>query len=300
MIEVVLSDALKELFEEHFLHPANTLFAISKIGDPTNYKPYSPEAIAIKNAHRKTIIDFGRSNFKKKTNGLTPAQQVDLYCYYYFQLHFSSSYAFYAQESEFLKSFINNKPVLFMDIGCGPFTSGLAFNQWTNNFDILNSNRHSLYCYDTSKAMIEKAASVAQKIPNDNYRGGRLNWKINEESKLGFNPKEFINEYVVILNFSYLFGSETVNVNDMVTYTNDLVHQFCNNERNNRQLIILQQNPDYESLNKKWWEYKSQLKEFTSLPGYPQTIEFCFEDALGSFGVRDPYSNVRCDVLKLI
>ncbi len=301
MIHVELSAALVTLFEEQFLKPANELFESGKIGNPTDYDSDSVEAIAIRGEHRKTLINFGRGDFKNSVEGIKPEQLVDLYCYYYFQMHFSSSYAFYANQSGFLHLFVKDRNVLFIDIGCGPFTSGLAFNQWVARFAKSSNCKIDYFGADTSKSMLKKSADVIENIPDYFYNSG---WASSDKNTL-FAPEqkptdEYLKNRVVIINFSYVFGSDTLTVPEMVEFTNKVVNQYCTaaNEKT-FQCIILQQNPDYESLNKKWTDYKMQLKQFTSAKGYPQLLYFSFDDLFGNFGADVPEFNVKCDVMVL-
>ncbi len=299
MIHVQLSDALAKQFEEQFLKPANDLFASGQIKNPNAYDNDSAEVIAIRSEHRKTVIDFGRSDFKNSVERIKPEALVELYCYYYFQMHFSSSFAFYVSETGLLVSFIKNRNVSFLDIGCGPFTSGLAFNQWLTRYGNLSNGNIDYFGADTSKPMINKLANVMQNITGLNYSSA---WASSDKNNLFAPERKPSNDYfknrVVIINFSYVFGSDTLTVPDMVDFINKVINLYRTPENKKTfKCIILQQNPDYESLNKKWYEYKSQLTGFTSAKGYPQLLYFSFDDLFGNFGADVPEFNVRCDVL---
>ena len=299
MTELILSNQLKKQFETQFLKPVNLLFETGIIQNPIAYPPYSPEAIAIKNIHRNTIINFGRGNFDTEIDKLTPIQKVELYCFYYFQMHFSSSYVFYQKETELLLSLIKNKTVFFIDIGCGPFTSGLAFNRWLTNFAENNSGEINYIGVDTSKNMLQKAQEVSKGTPHLNYKTTNF---VTDKNKI-FNLHQFSFrdnvESIIILNFSYLFGSNTITAPDMAQFTNELF-RFHSDDKNENlpKFIVMQQNPDYEHSNDKWSDYKKKLTGLTSKSGYPQSIDFAFDDFFGSLSQQSPSFNVRCDLLK--
>jgi len=294
-MKITLSDGLKKQLEDEFLPPVNRLFASGVVQNPNANGLHTPEAKAIKNNHRNNILNQGRTDFAITSDGLTPAQKVDLYCFYYFQMHFTSSYRFYLQEKDFLQASMKGKSVYFIDIGCGPFTSGLAFNSWLSKFADLQTTSINYFGVDISKHMIEKAKSVA-----------------SNTSKLNFTPVFFEDkdqiidirnivqkDILIILNYSYLFASNSLVVEDFLSFTRDLLNTYCNQDNPEiGNAIILQQNPRLESLNLKWINYKSQLPMFASKEQYPQLFAFQFDDALGSSNYPSPSFNVRCDLLK--
>jgi len=297
-MKITLSDGLKQQFENEFLLPFNSLVASGIIQNPCANGLHTPEAITIKNFHRNTILNQGRTDFEVGYDKLTAAQKVDLYCFYYFQMHFTSSYRFYLAETDFLHDSIKGKTVWFLDIGCGPFTSGLAFSSWLSKFTDLENTTINYIGADISKTMLAKAEMVAN------------NSHLNFSTKLFFDDKDHIidipnvildtqNEIVIVLNYSYLFASNSLVVADFVSFTTALLSSYCNPQnRVAGKLIILQQNPRLDSLNVKWASYKAQLPMLTSKGNYPQLFDFSFDDVLGCSNYVTPSFKVRCDVLK--
>jgi hypothetical protein len=76
--------------------------------------------------HRKQILNQGRCNFDNPPFELTPKELIVLYNYYYFPMHYQSSYEIYniLFEENLL---IKNKPIFFHDYGCGTLSSTMAF-----------------------------------------------------------------------------------------------------------------------------------------------------------------------------
>jgi hypothetical protein len=71
--------------------------------------------------HRKTLLKQGRCDFDNPTNGLTSEELICLYNYYYFAMHFQSSFWLYNHiwNSGFAVMFIINKNPIFIDLSCG-------------------------------------------------------------------------------------------------------------------------------------------------------------------------------------
>ena len=298
-MKITLSEGLKQLLMDEFLTPVNHLFNAGVVQNPNANGLHTPEARTIKNNHRNIILNQGRTDFEITADGLTPSQKIDLYCYYYFQMHFTSSYRFYFHEKDFLQASIKDKTVWFIDIGCGPFTSGLAFNSWLKNFGDLNSTQVNYIGVDTSPNMLLKAETISKNCKKLNYGHTTFSQDKNEILDVPQFIAESQKELLFILNYSYLFASNSLVVQDFIDFTTELFHFYCN--RNNQitgKVVILQQNPRLDSLNEKWAIYKAQLPMFNAKEGYPQLLGFNFDDCLGSSNYPSPSFNVRCDLLK--
>src|SRR5690348_1784453 len=75
--------------------------------------------------HSGTILDRGRASFLHERNGLTPRDQILVYCYYYMCMHTASGlHVFLRGLKDHKLKFLNN-PV-FVDFGCGPLTSAVS------------------------------------------------------------------------------------------------------------------------------------------------------------------------------
>lgn len=291
-----LNEDLKNEFLTQFKTPINDLVNLNLIQNPCLSSIYSDEAKAVKNNHRNIILQQGRANFDIDSDGLTALQKVDLYCFYYFQMHFTSSYIFYLNEKEFLSSQIKQKNVWFIDIGCGPFTSGFAFNSWVSKIENSGTKSINYIGIDTSQSMLNKAIKVKGKLKKDNYLNCLFTTDkfeaIDNLRNLAGAPEDLL----IILNYSYLFASHSLVVDDFINFTNELINGCYVLDKS--RLVIMQQNPKTDSLNNKWNLYKEMLSNLHSYETYPKLYGFKFKDALESSNYPQPTFNVKCDILK--
>lgn len=138
-----------------FEHVFNTMVIQPIKGSPrTKY----PELI-YGNDHdynRLHLIQYGRANFDQESISVSTEEKVNLYCYYNMRKHYFSSIALFKNNSSFLNSAIesHNQRVTFIDLGCGPLTSGLAFYNEFKNYAHLQINYFGI---DISKAMIKES-----------------------------------------------------------------------------------------------------------------------------------------------
>jgi hypothetical protein len=76
--------------------------------------------------HRKVLLKQGRCNFDTPPNGLTSEELICLYNYYYFGMHFQSSFWLFNHiwNSGFAVMFIINRDPIFIAIFEGIFLPG--------------------------------------------------------------------------------------------------------------------------------------------------------------------------------
>ncbi|MCP4108742.1 MAG: hypothetical protein GY749_24875 [Desulfobacteraceae bacterium] len=154
----------------HLLHPSDYMFNVFKnfiikpaLNDPrttfhNNILGYSVDTI------RKDILKYGKCDFNESYNELTPDDIVLLYCYFNMRKHyFTSQFVFEKIYSSSNKHFGNPKlKPLFIDIGCGPLTSGLALG----DIYCQKSNKKIDFNYigiDNADSMLKKAKEFSQK-----------------------------------------------------------------------------------------------------------------------------------------
>jgi hypothetical protein len=94
--------------------------------------------------HRKTLLKQGRCNFDMPKHNLTGKELIILYNYYYFPMHYQSSFEIFSTLiTQYLKS--NNNTFFFHDYGCGTLSSTMAFGACLQQV---------LYCYMTESELI--------------------------------------------------------------------------------------------------------------------------------------------------
>jgi hypothetical protein len=205
---------------------------------------------------RKEILDDvlvrGRGDFTKSTGKITPDDKVMLYCFFNMKKHFFTSYAVFQNVVHSLGIFFRDpdyKPV-FIDLGCGPMTSGLAIGDLLHDTTGVGINM-SYLGVDISDAMIDKSKSFGglDIFSPECYFDFFHNWndikpKLLSELAGKNNP--------IIFNASYLFASDSVNEKDLAKYVNKVCKSFAN-------VYFIFQNPNRVDRNLKYEEFKRHV-----------------------------------------
>lgn len=100
--------------------------------------------------HRKTLLKQGRCDFDKPKHNLTGKELIVLYNYYYFPMHYQSSYEIF---SIFFKKYFDSKSNIFFfhDYGCGTLSSTMAFGCCLQKF---------IYGYMTESELISNNEKI--------------------------------------------------------------------------------------------------------------------------------------------
>lgn len=200
------------------------------------------------------ILLRGKAKFDEPYEGLEPKDKVLLYCYFNMKKHFFTSVAVFKKMWKSLSEILTNKSytVVFIDLGCGPLTSGLALAEIVQE-EIGEQLQLNYMGIDISEAMIEKAKEFSQSDlfhPDSTFLFYK-NWNDISFDKLkelaGRNNPFF-------LNASYLFANLTAEqADDLVIFVKKLVNEFKN-------VHFIFQNPDRVDRNENWERFKSQLR----------------------------------------
>jgi len=200
------------------------------------------------------ILDRGKTKFDERYEGLEPSDKVLLYCYFNMKKHFFTSVAVFMKMWKSLHQIFTDKKYspVFIDLGCGPLTSGLALAELFQD----ETGEHLQINYigiDISQAMIEKAKEFAQSdlFHSDSTFLFHKSWNDIPHDMLkelaGKNNPFF-------LNASYLFANLSTHVvDDLVIFVRKLVGEYKN-------VHFIFQNPDRVDRNENWERFKSQLK----------------------------------------
>ena len=209
--------------------------------------------------HREVILYHGRTNFDASFNGLSPEDKVLLYCVYYMPMHLFSSYHIFVHTPFFRDHLtsVSNK-VVFIDFGCGPLTSGIAF--WA-----FARQRNATYLgIDSSQAMREKAQAINQYGPNQ-YRdpffsGFELMSSYTQLTELLDNTITKTDKTPIIFNFCYFLASRTLNISALSDVMVQIVEKYSNHN-----MYIVYQNPVSLLLRANWKTLKASLSGFRSV-----------------------------------
>lgn len=147
------------------------------------------------------VIEYGRTNFDKPTFTYTAKEKVDLYCYYNMRQQYCTALEMFESSADyFRKVFISTgNRISFIDLGCGPLTSGLAFNRcFSVPFHYIG--------IDMANAMLDKANEFAGSGLFNRDTTFLLKQSL-EDIDQEYWSSTFLLSNTVILNFSYQFAN---------------------------------------------------------------------------------------------
>lgn len=207
-------------------------------------------------ATNKALIDYGRINFvsakicqidsedvmgRKLMRTFSARDLVTLYCYNYMQDYYSEAKKMYCSyRNELMENgLVVSDNIMFVDMGCGPATAGLAFMEVFG--DVVSMVEY--YGVDTSEAMLE----MAEKMMHDGYADKVGIHTVNSLLRLNANFWSAISEVpsVVVFNFSYFFS------NVSPTFAENLANQIAqivNNHPLNKYVFFVLQAQGEESI----------------------------------------------------
>ncbi len=268
-------ESLKHLFEELIVLPfEHNLPALSE--HVKNNRIYYWEDIA--RILRQGQSDFDEVSFDKSSSEYYfPKDKVSIYCVHHMPRHLFGSYHIF---TNYLTPINEKNKVVFIDFGCGPLTSGIAFRAFAGQRDI------TYLGIDSSQAMLDKAASMNKYGPNK-YREPFFD-KFELMQDYDYNHlSRLLDKYIendgttkIIFNFCYFFSSPTLDIDNL----SDVLIQIMK-EYNQHKMCLIYQNPDHRSLPEsrrlkvsgKWETLKTNLSVFRSRASQSdvETFSYC-------------------------
>jgi SAM-dependent methyltransferase len=255
-------DDIKECFKKFVTHPYKN--HIETVG-------WKKEILEQKdNYHRETILEQGTTDFCVLFNELDTDEKVLLYCYQYMQMHVMSSYYVFKEHWDLFKDYVYTADTreriktfpLFIDFGCGPLTSGLAFAHIQQEPKI---NFHYIGI-DKAKSMLTKAEEFSSDQRFSGCTFDFLESYDNDTLLLLMSKYGLLNHpsQLVILNFCYFFASKSLDVNELVITIENILTKY-----NRTQVYIVFQNPNTpkRDINSKWHEFIKSLPFKTKISG---------------------------------
>lgn len=174
---------------------------------------------------REDVLNRGSTNFDAplswRDKVYTPEHKVLLNCVFYMPMHLYSSYHLYRVHRQLSES----KNVIFIDFGCGPLTSGIAF--WAA------AGQHNITYIgiDSSEHMLNKTAEINTTGPFDDsdepfyknfHRGLNFN---NLPAYLNKIEKGNPEDTLILFNFSYVLAPMTFqgDINELINVLLNIV-----------------------------------------------------------------------------
>lgn len=242
----------EDLFERCITQPLRSKSPRGHLSKPLGYDTYY-----IKNK----IIENGTANFRKSFEAydgkiISPADRVLLYCHFNLRVHYFSSYYIY---SVYLSAFNKDRlgfteKLFFLDLGCGPLTSGLAIaDLFLQKYGTaINMNYIGV---DIARVMLDKATELKDNAPAL-FASTKFNFvqTFTDALKL-ITDKLFFYNHTLIINTSYLFASSSLNVDELAAFLIQ-IRVICEKAA----IHIVFQNPDKKDRNSKYVEWKKKLE----------------------------------------
>ncbi|WP_163011420.1 class I SAM-dependent methyltransferase [Pseudomonas viridiflava] len=177
---------------------------IQKDARTTYNKPLGKESNWIFNV----AIGGGQADFDLPVDNLSPRDRVMLYALFNQKAHVDELiHAF----KKFLPDTRQFQAATIIDIGCGPFTAGLALANV-----IGQSCDYRYYGVDTSSSMLSLAADLSNAVRAENQLSVRTEISFHEKlSKISFGPRR--GTQITLFILSYLLASKSIDVKKLVS-----------------------------------------------------------------------------------
>lgn len=199
---------------------------------------------------RYDIIELGQANFDKEYgNGLTSKEIVMLYCYFNMRKHYYTSLSMFERLGNLNDIYNSPKRIKFIDIGCGPATSGIALVDYLHS----QTNRPIKLDYfgvDIAASMRETAKDF---LNNEIVDNNSIVQVVKEFDEL--NLGELIDGSCILINTCYLFASSSLDISKLATFVNEIRSQNKNVLK-----YLLFQNPDDRMKNEKYFRFKELIE----------------------------------------
>ena len=215
----------------------------------------------------------------------TATEKVLLYCKLgYFNMHYNSSCAVFSK----IKSVLED-PILFVDIGCGPGTGGIALCDVCSPRLQGRSGFHYIGI-DRSPDMLSRAK---QYIAYCEPKSSKFKREFSALSRL---VKPFTRLNTVIINLCFVLAPETYKTNGGVMALGGFVNRIMEGHRK-QNMYVVYQNPAPEGRGESsyfhdyWHEFKGRMTNMESLEGYPREI---------SYNANNREYRVYCDILRRV
>ncbi|MVN23461.1 hypothetical protein [Mucilaginibacter arboris] len=166
---------------------------------------------------RSKIINFGQGHFDNNYEDITSDQIVKLYCYFNMRKHYYSSLYLF-ERCSWLKRFPKQSGAIkFIDIGCGPATSAIAFIDFLVSLG-MEVAKFDYIAVDYYNSMLKGAADM---MTNELHEPANSNIYINDLKLLDLDFLE--DASCVLINTSYLFASDSLQEDELAERIIDIL-----------------------------------------------------------------------------
>lgn len=190
------------------------------------------------------VLEMGRADFScgythPVYGTITAEDKVALYCFMNMRSHFYASLTtFNAFRAEIAATLSIAEPTLFVDLGCGPGTSGFAFAEHLNGTGVFD-----YVPVDLAPPMLARTASLFAAAKTQRVGKGSMGNYINTGT-----PQH----RRVIFNASYLFASDSLDIDWIVQLVRDAAAR-CDS------VLFIYMNSTDRRANAKWKQFCTAL-----------------------------------------
>lgn len=238
----------------------------------------------------KSLINYGRINFSNQlslfsstlvdTVGVTPADQVLIYCYYIMRSHYCSALSLFHAHATWLTDEIRKMDgrVQMVDIGCGPATCGLAFHQQFGD-----SARLTYTGVDVSEAMKQMGGELLRAVGGYDIRT-RFVTSLHELDDSHWSSVSEVPN-LVVFSLSYFFSNINSDLSERIA---DRIIDIMKQQPLNRYVFFIQHS-EHDNRLRAYTVFRKRLSRYVNgqravhsqfsyqLKGNPLTLPFCYE-----------------------
>lgn len=286
------SDNLRGVFQFQIIQPfRNRRTDIAKLYDTRNF-------IEIKRLS-KDILEQGSANFDVSTIDerfriFTPEDKVVFYCVYYMPMHLYSSFHIYKAHLMPHRVLSECKHIVFIDYGCGPLTSGIAF------WNAVGQRNITYIGIDISKNMRDKASEINRYSPigNGSPYFNICHFEQNYEvvpELLRYLVRSNPTDTLIIFNFCYVLAQETFK-EDIKSFI-DVLHNAVYVSSKCKICMVYQNPTNLSGAHEHWHELRDEVKAIHELNSSIQndTVTINYQRLMEGTVHRN--NNVRYDII---
>lgn len=235
--------------------------------------------------HRLTICGQGQADFRTGNFGLTTDDIALLYCFYFFQMHFTSSVAvYYKYQDDLVQAFQSSSEIHFVDVGCGPYTSGFAFLYFTQVkgireklADRIDKVLLSFYGVDNATSMTDLGDNLLtayqNTLPDTEFKYRSISKSIDFATlatKIGNAAAR-----TIIINCCYFFASNSLDISQFTAS----IQALMDNNREARILFFYQNAPTGATkVSGKFSSFKQAIKDLSANGTNVEELAFSYDD----------------------
>ena len=257
------SESLRELLEFHIIQP----FRDAKPDVVLLFDQPKPDYVTIGKL-LKNILGRGSTNFDVQSTyegfgNFTPKEKVLFYCANYMTMHLSGSYHIYSKYLMQHKQVSESNHIIFIDYGCGPLTSGIAF------WNAVGQRNITYIGVDIARSMLNKASEINRNSPVGNSSPYFKNITLSQNYEivpelLSVVEKDSPSDTVIVFNFCYVLAPITF-IGDIRSFI-DSIHNAVQTSTDNKICMVYQNPSKLANAHLHWSNLQNEVMNYRYFP----------------------------------